>query len=377
MRIGILTYYYDMNCGTTLQAYATLMAVKQVFPHDEVEIIPFRAFKLRRLPYKSEATLGSVMRDLRRIRGYYSFVRNFQRVTEDYVTSDPTEGIKYIKSQCYDRIYVGADTLLELDRLPKGYDGLSAFWLSPEIPAKKYLLAASSKNVNYQNLSPKQKEDMQACVNSYSGIMVRDTATYELISHFTNIENLHLIPDPTFTLEIDYSYVERYIKYKKLDFSNVICFHPLKGETWCAEVATRLRKEGYKVASFRPAKWADYELNDMSPLEQLGIYNRFKCFVTHRFHDTVFCLKNGEPVVTYPASDNYTAKIGGSKYSALYELFGLTGLCLIPRKADITPDTMIDKIHTVMSGFDAYQSNVKVVCERLKDQYMSLLRETR
>jgi len=377
MRIGVLTYYHDMNCGTTLQAYATLMAVRQVFPDDLVEIIPFRSFKLRRLPYKSEASLQSILRDIRRIRGYCSFARDFQGVTSDYVTNDPKKGIEYIKSRNYDRIYVGADTLLELDRLPQGYDGLSAFWLSPDILAKKYLLAASSKNVSYEFLSSKQKEEMQACIDSYSGIMVRDTATFELISHFTDKSNIQIIPDPTFTLNIDYSYAERYINNKGIDFSNVICFHPMKGETWCAAVAERLRGEGYKIACFRPAKWADYELNDLSPLEQLGIYKQFKCFVTHRFHDTVFCLKNGEPVVTYPATDAYKAKKGGSKYSALYDLFGLTSLCLITRKADITPDIMIERIHSVISNFDEHREGVKKACERMKIEYMTGLMTTK
>ena len=377
MKIGVLTYYYDMNCGTTLQAYATLMAVKQVFPTDDVEIIPFRSFKLRRLPYRTDASFGSILRDIRRIKGFYSFARDFQKVTSDFVTADPKAGIEYIKSRCYDRIYVGADTLLELDRLPKGYDGLSAFWLSPDIPAKKYLLAASSKNVNYEGLSPIQKTEMQGCVDSYSGIMVRDTATYELITHFTSKDKVQLIPDPTFTLDIDYSYADAYLRHKGVDFSNVICIHPMKGETWCAAVAERLRSEGYKVACFRPAKWADYELNDMSPLEQLGIYRQFKCFITHRFHDTVFCLKNGEPVVTYPASDSYKAKKGGSKYSALYNLFNLTDLCLIQSKADITPELMLKKINAVISEFDNYKAKIEVVCNQLKDDYMDKLKKTK
>lgn len=366
-----------MNCGTTLQAYATMLAVQRTFPEADVEIIPFRSFKLRRLPYKYNATVASILRDLRRIKGYIDFAHNYQKVKSDYVTSDSKAGIEYIKSRGYDRIYVGADTLLELDRLPEGYDGLSAFWLSPEIPAKKYLLAASSKNVSFDKLTETQKKEMQACVDSYAGIMVRDTATFELISHFTKTENIQMICDPTLTLPIDYSYADKYVKRKGIDFSNVICFHPIKGETWCAEVADLLRQEGYKIACFRPAKWADYELNDMSPLEQLGIYRQFKCFVTHRFHDTVFCLKNGERVVTYPASDSYAAKKGGSKYSALYDLFGLTDLCFIPKKADITPDMMMEKIHSVIKGFDVYKPKIKRELEKLAGDYLDKLKRTR
>lgn len=264
-----------------------------------------------------------------------------------------------------------------MDRLPESYDGLSAFWLSPEISAKKYLLAASSKNVSYNHLSDKQKLEMKRCVDSYSGIMVRDKATYELLTHFTDEETIQTICDPTFTLPIDFSFAERYVKRRGIDFSNVICFHQIKGETWCEEVAIRLREEGYKIASFRPANWADYELNDMGPFEQLGIYRQFKCFVTHRFHDTVFCLKNGERVVTYPASDNYTATNGDSKYSALLDLFGITDLCFIRRKAEITPDLMIEKIHNVINGFDKQLPKIEKVRNELSKDYMDKLKSTR
>ena len=377
MRIGVLTYYHDMNCGTTLQAYATLLAVKRVFPEATVEIIPFRAFRLRRLPYKHCATISSLLRDARRILGYIYFAKKYQGIKKDFVTSNPVEGVKYIESLGYDRIYVGADTLLELDRLPKGYVGLSAFWLSPDISAKKYLLAASSKNVSYAHLTEQQKKEMKRCVDSYSGMMVRDKATFELLSHFTDKDNIQTISDPTFTLPIDFSFADRYVKRRGIDFSNVICFHPIKGETWCKEVAERLRAEGYKIASFRPEKWADYELNDMTPFEQLGIYSQFKCFVTHRFHDTVFCLKNNARVVTYPASDKYSAINGGSKYSALYDLFGLTDLCFIQKKSEITPDMMMEKIHTVINRFDNFKSKIDEVINFLGTEYIKKLEATK
>ncbi len=45
MKIGLLTYYGDLNCGTNLQAYATFSAIKNVYPNDTVEVIPFHGFK--------------------------------------------------------------------------------------------------------------------------------------------------------------------------------------------------------------------------------------------------------------------------------------------------------------------------------------------
>ena len=32
MKIGLLTYYGDLNCGTNMQALATFQAIKKVYP---------------------------------------------------------------------------------------------------------------------------------------------------------------------------------------------------------------------------------------------------------------------------------------------------------------------------------------------------------
>lgn len=37
MKIGLLTYYSDLNCGTNMQALAIFQAIKKVYPKDDVE----------------------------------------------------------------------------------------------------------------------------------------------------------------------------------------------------------------------------------------------------------------------------------------------------------------------------------------------------
>lgn len=376
MKIGVLTYYHDLNCGTTLQAYATLLAVKSVFPNDHVEIVPFRNFNRRYLPYKSQATIASICRDFVRIFKYRSFLKTQLQIKEDFLTNDPQIGVEYIKSLHYDRIYVGADTILELDTLPKGGDGLTAFWLPKDIDPEVYLLAASSKNVSYATLSKKQKQQMRERISNYAGVFVRDTATYDLFAEFVNRDNIQMICDPTITLPIDYTYAESYIKKKRFDFTNVICFHPIKGERWCEEVANKLRNEGYKIACFRPVKWADYVLNDMGPLEQLGIYKYFTCFVTHRFHDTVFCMKNSTPVVLYPYKDEFYSQGGHSKYSAICDLFDIRELSYVERKSEITPDLMFKKIKRVIECFNAYIPAIEKKRDELACDYINKLKST-
>lgn len=375
MKIGILTYYRDLNCGTVLQAFATLSAVKTVFPNDCVEIVPFRGFNIAMRPYLSNATLGSLFRNSRRIHEYKLFIKNNLEIRNDRLIRNPTKAIEYIKSLNYDYIYVGADTLLELDRLPKNFDGLSAYWLSNKVLAHKVMLAASAKNVVFDQLSSKQKKEMISSVRDYKALYVRDWATYNLLSEINDVD-VHIIPDPTFTLNIDTSYIEAYLSKKRIDLDNVICFHNLRDDEWCPEVAERLKQEGFKIASLRPMPWANIQLDDMSPLEQLGIYRYFKCVITHRFHDTIFCLKNRTPVITYQPSLSYGTNQNESKYSALYKLFNLEDLCLIQDKDSITSDNMLHRIHRVMKEFPPHQI-IGERCRELGNEYMNKLRKTK
>lgn len=377
MKIGILTYYGDLNCGTNLQAYATLLNVRNVFPNDDVEIIPFHGFTPPNVrPGLYRMTLKSLYWDIHKMKEYKRFISCSLNVTNDRIIKNVDEALSFIKGRNYDRIYIGADTLLELDRLPKGYDGLSAYWLRPEIKADKYLLAASAKNVEFAKLTENQKQQIIACISDYKAMYVRDNNTYQLISSIANDNRLKIICDPTFTLDIDYSNVEQYIIRHKLDLSNAICLYTLRGEKWETEFANNARKAGYKVYSFRNASWADHVLLGMNPFEQLGIYRYFKCFITHRFHDTVFCLMNSTPVISYPFSSAHLNENSQGKISSLLDTFQLTGLCYEPDKANISGNAMFKKACEVMQIFPELVPSIKNTILQIRNEYIQSLVST-
>lgn len=376
MKIGILTYYGDLNFGTNLQAYATLQAVKRTFPNDIVEIIPFHSFRNDIKPYLHSATPVSLYRDWTRIRKYSRFVKDTLGIKKDCIIRDPQKGREYIQSFGYDRIYVGADTVLELDRhMRNGGDGLTAYWLGPEISAKQYILAGTSKFTTYEQLTVPQKEELHQCVPGYSAIYVRDKSTARLMASVVDAEKVKLICDPTFTLDIDYSAVEKYLQKRKLDLANTVCIHAWKqDDIFIVPFVDMLKKAGYKVASLRPAKWADIELNDLGPMEQAGIFKYFKCLITHRFHDSVFCVKNYTPVISYVPIPHFSDANGDSKYSSMYDLFGLTDICLFNDKRTIKPKDLFDRMNMVLSIWDPHFIEEKLL--ELHNQYNTLLAET-
>lgn len=323
MKIGLLTYYGDLNCGTNLQAYATLLALRKAYSNDEVEIIPFHGFRARMMPYKTFSPVN-IYHDVIRFKKYANFKRNQLHVIHDHVITDVAKALDFIASRKYDVIYVGADTLLELDRLPKGYDGISAYWLK-NVKAKKILIAASSKNVDFDQLSERQKEDLKIAANQFSHIGLRDKSTLNLFECLLGNDNrIKYVPDPTFTFDIDYSYVERYLVKRNVRIPHKSVFIQFFGnDIWLNDAVAKLKKENYTIVTSRGVSWSDIALIDMSPLEQIGLYKYVDFVITHRFHDGVFSLKNHTPVLIYIKSANEMIVNGESKHISLLKDFGI------------------------------------------------------
>lgn len=376
MNIGILTYFGDLNFGTNLQAYSTMMSVKKTFPGANVEIVPIHSFKNVNRPYLSDLTLISLYRDFVRISKYSRFVKNELHVENDVIIKETTTGLDFIRSRNYDRIYVGADTLLELDRHEKaGFNDLTFYWLGDSIPSKQYLLAASSKNAFYSTLTPIQKEQLAKYVPNYSGIYVRDTPSKDLVCNFVDREKVRIVPDPTFAYDIDYKYVDDYVKRRKLDLSNAILIHGYRDDAYLPGFVKLAKEKGYTIVSLRPARWADIEINDVGPREHAGIFKYFKCVITHRFHDTVFCLKNSTPVVVSLPAPNLADEKGESKHSTLLDFFGLTDLCLTNDKFTITPEILLRNMEEVLVKWD--KEKITPVLSELRNEYLSAIEETK
>lgn len=324
MKIGVLTYYGDLNnCGTNLQAYATYSALKKYYPNDKVEIIPIHTFialskNMRYLPFLTYFFYHKMEQK------YNLFKKNYLGINNEYLIKDVDNALEFIRKRNYDKIYIGADTVLELDKIPQNYDGLSVYWLK-DINTKKYLIAASSKNVEFNFLSEKQKKDMQKAILQFSGIGVRDRATKDLFLNFIDDKHINYVADPTFTLSIDYDITNLYLKKKKLIIPDKsVLIHATFSEKWPRKVVKILHKLGYKVFALGFHTWADTIINDLSPLEQLGIYKYFDLVITYRFHDCIFSLKNNTPVLLYikDKKDLSTNK-GESKHISILKDFGL------------------------------------------------------
>lgn len=377
-KIGILTYLREYaNIGTNMQAYCTLWALQRAFPHDRVELIDYAGWRPIPKPYLSDATMDSLKSDARRIAKYRRFFRQeLVFSNQRLISSRRDRALEFIAAQGYDAIYVGSDTVLEQRGAAK--DAPTAFWLSPDLAAKKFLIAASAHNLTFEALSKDQRRKIQASLDDFTLLGVRDEATHRVMSHFVGDGDprLQLVPDPTFSFRIDYGPANRYLQQRGIVFDRpVVCLHVLRDTPWAADLAARFREAGYLVASLRPARFADLTFSDLCPFEQVGLYRFFDLVVTHRFHDTVFSLRNGTPVIPFVEFRKDVTTYGESRLHSLFRSFGLEAPSLL-RNGKLTADFLYGVHGDVVAAFRERRDSIERTIDQHRQRYAAFVAQS-
>ena len=376
MKIGILTYTREYaNLGTNMQCYCTFKTVREAYPDATVEVIDYSPAPPSRRPYLSQLSIRSLRNDFVRMLRYDEFFKSqvvFSK--EKLVTKDVEQSLAFIRRQQYDAIYVGADTVLEL----KGADSnsLTPFWLDSSIPGVKVFAAASAHSVTFETLSATQRELIERSVSGFDMLGVRDDATFRLLTHFTKSSDKRpeIVPDPTFTYDIDYSHIERYLASKAYSLGRpMVCLHLLKDSQWASALAERFRKVGYLVASLRPAHYADMLFTDLSPFEQLGLYKHFSLVITHRFHDAIFCLKNRTPVIAFPENVSDVTPTGESKMATLLREFDVETTNYVADKRTISAESLFERSAVAMRQFADNRDRIDTVLLDLQNRYKDFI----
>ena len=115
----------------------------------------------------------------------------------------------------------------------------------------------------------------------------------------------------------------------------------------------------------------------MSPFEQLGVYRYFSLIITHRFHDTIFALKNGTPPLTYVADTSYTTELGESKCSALIKQMGLYPHHIIEQQDSLNAATILNKSEDILNHYMERQESVASHIKELAQEYRLFLNKTK
>ncbi|HOO91668.1 MAG TPA: polysaccharide pyruvyl transferase family protein [Syntrophales bacterium] len=374
-KIGILTYFWADNPGTFLQAYSTYRAISQLFPEDRVELINYKHRYVFYKPSLGHILTGKFMEGYKRHVQFQGLIHDNLPLSRHRITSrDRLSASDYIRRQNYDLIVVGSDTVLQMLPFHFKKNEVPIYWLPANIPCRKVVCAASSSALSIRDLTESQIIECRNSMEHYDFIGVRDDATYSLLSSLgiRNMSSLEIIPDPTFSMDIDYSHIENLFGKTGFepDEKSVVIDLPRRF-TAAHQIADHFRARGYRIISLVPADYADYCFINVSPFEWAGIYRYCELVITQRFHGTIYSLKNFVPVMTVVWTDELKSREGLSKHRSLLKSFGMDEFSYIDGGSLKDPRHVFTNSEKVMAEFD--RDTVIKNLERHRNAYLEFI----
>lgn len=342
MRILIITYSREVNPGTFLQAYGVQYVFKQLYPDAKIDLIRHRRMYSVSKESKQSSTgrgrlayiKAKVRAVPRRLKYEIGYKTKFHLTEKEFDFFDYDDEEFKAFAESYDLVIVGSDTILiNLER--NGHYGL--MWLM-NIDTDKILFAASAAPVNF-DLTERQRNDLKKSFESFKLLGVRDRVTQKLITEqiglsakvYSQYDPTYLIPDSEYSLPLHIRIKLRRISKKQkialVNFGIVGC--PFK-----KEITIFLKRQGFYTISTLYNDDADYNLMALSPFEWAALFKYVDLTVTERFHDSVFTLRNGNPVVAIDWNKHRFSAEGFSKTQDLLSSYGLDSNHFIAQTLD-------------------------------------------
>lgn len=377
-KILIITYSREVNPGTFLQAYGVQYVFHQLYPDAQIDLIKHKrmysiaAEKKNSTGKESKLTfIKAKVRAIPRRLKYELAYRTKFHLTEqefDFFDYDDVEFKAFAEG--YDLIIVGSDTIL-INLEKNGHYGL--MWLRG-IDTQKILFAASAAPANFE-LNEQQKKDLYVSFSTFKLLGVRDEVTEHLLRDdigmgdkvYTQYDPTYLIPETEFSLPfLTRRKLENIRKRQKIALVNF----SVTGCPFKKEMTEFLKSHGYYTISTLYNEWADCNLMSLSPFGWAAMFRYVDLTVTERFHDSVFTLRNGKPVVAIDWNGERFSKDGFSKTQNLLLLYGLECNHFIA--------TSLEEAKTVMEyikgiSVEKYRNKITTQNSHIADAYSVML----
>lgn len=379
MKILIITYSREVNPGTFLQAYGVQYAFRQLYPNAQIDLIKHKrmysiAEEKKNVTATNESKLSFFKAKARAIPRRLKYELAYR--TKFHLTDQEFDFFKYDDAEFkafaegYDLIIVGSDTIL-INLEKNGHYGL--MWLRG-IETQKILFAASAAPANFV-LNEQQKKDLYKSFSTFNLLGVRDRVTEHLLRDeigmgdkvYTQYDPTYLIPESEFSLPY---FMKKKLEGVRKNQKLALVNFSVTGCPFKKEMTEFLQQQGYYTIFTLYNEWADCNLMSLSPFGWAAMFRYVDLTVTERFHDSVFTLRNGKPVVAIDWNSGRYSKDGFSKTQNLLSLYGLDCNHFIA--------TNLEEARTVMKYLkeipvDDQKKQIIEYGEKIKVEYRHLL----
>ena len=336
MRIGLLTYHHVVNIGSVLQTYCSYNLLTQLFPQAQVEIIDHvpavsEAFKARHR--KVTKAKGLFAKDVENEfilteRAYDRFLR--QRCKHGPrlgVTNDHKAVMEAITQAGYDVVFVGSDTVFQLD----GYFGEpiaddyppNAYYLPGLRGPKKVGLAVSFDPYTDQPKERDKLSEVATLLQAFDHVLYRDSTAEGLLRDAGYpADRMGHIPDPTVMMDITHLVPPGGAgrSADALPKAGVA----VADERLLQHVRQALQEAGYDVLDYmHPPNQVTDAVDPATVVgNALNGYRELDLMVTDRFHGSILTLQVSDAnVIGIENAGRYSQP--NSKLRDLYERLGI------------------------------------------------------
>ena len=384
MKILVITFSADMNPGTFMQALGVRTGLLEMFPGAEVEYLNFPNFKASRWGKltvgKNDSFLTIVrqkstafLRMLKYRRDNAKLFRFTRRISMfDYDPADARELLSH-----YDLVCVGSDTILE--EAVGGTSGqYSLAWCSSTLCNAPHIFFAASASPAHFADDAGITATLKEMVSGFRFIGLRDGLTASLFRDKMGISAERVVkqPDPSYLLDVSQfelkGYYARRIAQLRAKGRRIALCNFSKNFLYRKQIADMLRAEGFGVITTAYSPYADLCLSTVSAREWAGVFRLCDMTVTERFHDSVFALRNGCPVIAVDWEEKRFSESGDSKTYRILEDYGLEQFHFTFRKEEQLKD-IISAFPGVMEAYK--EKNVAAKAVRYAEQAHAMLHD--
>lgn len=332
-KVGIITYFYFLNYGTMLQAYALEHCIERLSDSVTCEIINY---------VFGEKTCVSQKHIIKtRIKRFFHYLFECKRVVtvwryrgkmqcrKSFFDSFVSDKMKLSRQR-----YVFAE---ELKKEPPLYDiyitGSDQTW-SPKIgfnPAlfldfvkKTGVKAAYAPSVGVTSFTPEEQNYLREHLKDYKFLSCRESVGARLLEEITG-RKVSVVLDPTLMVKAE-DWNEIAVK-PTIGKPYILCYF-LGDRSYCRKFVKDLSKEKSLPVYYVPVSWVDCKkknnlLFDIGPSEFLGLIQNAQYVCTDSFHGVAFCVNFNKQFFAFT---KHEGNVGGGDNSRLYDFLQRMGL---------------------------------------------------
>ena len=302
-KIGIVSYYRNINFGSVLQACALQMAIRK-FGYDCEHIRyfsirsrkqkifaliknPFIFIVLRKLLslYKKNASPET---ELRR-SNFSRFVDDNVRESEMFCTTDDLARTEKI----YDAVICGSDQIWAPNQFNE--------WYYINFISNKCKKIAYAPSIGLPVIPDDLKNKIAYLIKDIGYLSVREKEGAQIVHALTGID-VPVVLDPTLLISKD-DWLGKVQKSTALDEPYILCLFLGENPQYRKSVEEYRQATGRKIVALPFAKsdynWGDVVMADAGPLEFIDLVNNAAIVFTDSFHGAAFSMNLNKPFYVF------------------------------------------------------------------------------